>query len=78
MLLNEGVRRNFDVIVLLGKMLKESSEFRSAAAVSEAIMKLIPGLSCDIHSLLTRAKTIEQDLRRVKAGQNNSAINLYR
>ena len=30
LLLNEGVRRNFDVIVLLGKMLKESSEFRSA------------------------------------------------
>jgi uncharacterized protein len=78
LLLNEGVRRNFDVIVLLGKMLKESSEFRSAAAVSEAIMKLIPGLSCDIPSLLTRAKTIEQDLRKVKAGQNNSAINLYR
>lgn len=67
------------VIVLLGKMLKkESSEFRSAAAVSEAIMKLIPGLSCDIPSLLTRAKTIEQDLRKVKAGQNNSAINLHR
>jgi uncharacterized protein len=41
-------------------------------------MKLIPGLSCDIPSLLTRAKTIEQDLRKVKAGQNNSAINLYR
>ena len=34
LLLNEGVRRNFDVIVLLGKTPQESSEFRSAAAVS--------------------------------------------
>ena len=66
------------VIVLLGKMLKESLEIQIGFHFSEAIMKLIPGLSCDIPSLLTRAKTIEQDLRKVKAGQNNSAINLHR
>lgn len=62
LLLNEGVRRNFDVIVLLGKTPQESSEFRPAAAVSEAIMRLVPGLSCDIRTLLTRAKTIEKDI----------------
>jgi hypothetical protein len=74
----EGARRNFDVIVLLGKILKGSSEFRSAAAISEAIMRLVPGLSCDIRDLLSRAKTIEQDLMKVRAGQKNSTINLYR
>jgi predicted ATP-grasp superfamily ATP-dependent carboligase len=78
LLLNEGARRNFDVIVLLGKIIKGSSEFRSAAAISEVIMKLVPGLSCDIRDLLTRAKTIEQDLMKVRAGQKNSTINLYR
>jgi uncharacterized protein len=78
LLLNEGARRNFDVIVLLGKIIKGSSEFRSAAAISEAIMKLVPGLSCDIRDLITRAKTIEQDLMKVRAGQKNSTINLYR
>jgi uncharacterized protein len=78
LLLNEGARRNFDVIVLLGKILKGSSEFRSAAAISEAIMKLVPGLSCDIRDLLSRAKTIEQDLMKVRTGQKNSTINLYR
>jgi uncharacterized protein len=78
LLLNEGVRRNFDVIVLLGKILKGSSEFRPAAAISEAIMKLVPGLSCDIHFLLKRAKTIEHDLRKIKDRQNHSALNLYR
>jgi uncharacterized protein len=77
LLLNEGARRNFDVIVLLGKIIKGSSEFRSAAAISEVIMKLVPGLSCDIRDLLTRA-TIEQDLMKVRAGQKNSTINLYR
>jgi uncharacterized protein len=79
LLLNEGARRNFDVIVLLGKIIKGSSEFRSAAAaISEVIMKLVPGLSCDIRDLITRAKTIEQDLMKVRAGQKNSTINLYR
>ncbi len=77
LLLNEGMRRNFDVIVLLGNILKGSSEFRPAAAISEAIMKIVPGLSCDIHFLLKRAETIEQDLRKIRDGQNNSTINLY-
>jgi uncharacterized protein len=78
LLLNEGVRRNFDVIVLLGKIIKGSSEFRPAAAISEAIMKLVPGLSCDIHFLLKRAKTIEHDLRKIKDRQNHCTLNLYR
>ncbi len=73
----EGARRDFDVIVLLGKILK-GSEFRPAASISEAIMKLVPGLSCDIHFLLKRAKTVEQDLRKIRDGQINSTINLYR
>ena len=68
LLLNEGVRSNFDVIVLLGNILKGSSEFRPAAAISEAIMKLVPGLSCDLHFLLKRARTIEQDLRKIRGG----------
>jgi hypothetical protein len=41
-------------------------------------MKLVPGLSCDIRDLLSRAKTIEQDLMKVRTGQKNSTINLYR
>jgi hypothetical protein len=63
---------------LLGNILKGPSEFRPAAAISEAIMKIVPGLSRDIHFLLKRAETIEQDLRKIRDGQNNSTINLYR
>jgi predicted ATP-grasp superfamily ATP-dependent carboligase len=57
---NEGMIRNFDVIVLLGKTIQDTSDYRPAASVSEAIMKLVPGLSCDITSLLTKAKTYER------------------
>jgi uncharacterized protein len=78
LLLNEGAISDFDVIVLLGNILKGSSEFRPAATISEAIMKLVPGLSCDLHFLLERARTIEQDLRKIRDGQNNSSLHLYR
>jgi hypothetical protein len=63
---------------VLGKLVQDTSEFRPAAAVSEAIMRLVPGLSCDIRSLLIRAKTCEQDLRKLRAEGKSSAINLYR
>jgi predicted ATP-grasp superfamily ATP-dependent carboligase len=78
LMLNEGMIRNFDVIVLLGKTIQDTSEYGPAASVSEAIMKLVPGLSCDTRSLLTKAKTYEQDLRRVRSERKDSAINLYR
>jgi hypothetical protein len=76
-MLNEGMITNFDVIVLLGKTIQDTSEYGPAASVSEAIMKLIPALSCDTRSLLIRA-TYEQDLRRVRSERKDSAINLYR
>ncbi|MGB8084870.1 MAG: PAC2 family protein [Nitrososphaeraceae archaeon] len=68
LLLNEGMILNFDVNVLLEKTIKEASEYGPAASISEAIMKLVPGLSCDIRTLLAKAKTFEQDLRRVRSG----------
>jgi uncharacterized protein len=78
LMLNEGMISNFDVIVLLGKTIQDTPDYAPAASVSEAIMKLVPGLSCDTGSLLTKAKTYEQDLRRVRSERKDSAINLYR
>jgi uncharacterized protein len=77
LLLNQGAWMNFDVIVLLSKLSKAVSEFRAAAVVSEAIMRLIPGLSCDINFLLNQAKMIEEGLKKVRIDQTNSSINLY-
>jgi hypothetical protein len=75
-MLNEGMIRNFDVIVLLGKTIQDTSEYGPAASVSEAIMKLVPGLSCDTRSLLIKAKTYEQDLRRVRSERKNSSVSV--
>lgn len=76
LVLNEGMIRNFDVIVLLGKTIQDTSEYGPAASVSEAIMKLVPGLSCDTRSLLTKAKTYEQDLIRVRSERKDSAVSV--
>jgi predicted ATP-grasp superfamily ATP-dependent carboligase len=78
LLLNEGATINFDVIVLLGKVQTQMSEHRAAAAISQAIMKLVPGLTCDTKLLLSVAKDHEKDLRRLRAIQAGYNIDPYR
>jgi len=78
LLLNEGARTNFDVIVFLGKLPIKSSEYRAAAAVSQAIMKLVPGLTCDTKFLISMARTYEQELLRLRANQGGYSIDPYR
>jgi uncharacterized protein len=78
LLLNEGLWMNFDVIVLLVKVLKDIPDFRAAAALSKTISKLIPGASCDIASLLQEAAQIEKSLRKIKTGQPDSDVRIYR
>jgi uncharacterized protein len=78
LLLNEGATINFDVIVLLGKVQIQTSEHRAAAAISQAIMKLVPGLTCDTRFLISVAKDHERDLRRLRAIQAGYNIDPYR
>jgi uncharacterized protein len=78
LLLNEGLWMNFDVIVLLVKVLKDVPDFRAAAALSEAISKIIPGASCDIASLLQEAAQIEKNLRKIKTEQSDPDVRIYR
>ena len=78
LLLNEGSWMNFDVIVLLTKVIKDVSDFRAAAAISEAVMKLLPDASCDINSLIKEAEIIEKNLREARLEQANSGSNVYR
>ena len=78
LLLNEGARTDFDVIVLLGKLPIKSSEYRAAAAVSQAIMKLVPGLTCDTKFLISMARAYEQELLRLRANQGGYSIVPYR
>jgi uncharacterized protein len=78
LLLNEGATINFDVIVLLGKVQIQTSEHKAAAAISHAIMKLVPGLTCDTRFLISVAKAYERDLRRLRAMQAGYNIDPYR
>jgi uncharacterized protein len=68
-LLNEGTWRNFDVIVLLVKVVRDAPDFRAGAAIAEAIAKLAPGASCDVPTLLKQAEIMEGTLKRLRSEQ---------
>jgi uncharacterized protein len=65
-LLNEGALTNLDVIVFLVNALPDIPDFRAAAAVSEAVSKIVPTLSCDIGSLMVEAQLIETRMKNVR------------
>ncbi len=68
-LLNEGSWKNFDVLVLLVKVMKDAPDFRAGAAVAMALSQLVPGASCDIKSLLKEAEIIEDTLKKARKEQ---------
>jgi uncharacterized protein len=68
-LLNEGAWRNYDVIVLLVKVVPNMPDFRAGAAVAEAFAKLAPGASCDIPSLIKEAEVMEGTLKKLHSQQ---------
>ncbi len=65
-LLNEGALTNLDVIVFLVNVIPDIPDFRAAAAVSEAVSKIVPNLSCDIGSLMVEAQLIETRMKKVR------------
>jgi uncharacterized protein len=68
-LLNEGSWQNYDVIVLLVKVVQNSPDFRAGAAVAEALARLAPGAKCDVPALLKQAETMEKTLKKLKSEQ---------
>ncbi len=68
-LLNEGFWKNFDVLVLLVKVMKDAPDFRAGAAVAMALSQLVPGASCDIRSLLKEAEIIENNMKKARKEQ---------
>jgi predicted ATP-grasp superfamily ATP-dependent carboligase len=67
--LNEANLLNFEVIVLIVRVIKELPDFRAAATISDAITKLVPGVYCDIGSLMVEAKMIEEDIKKIRENQ---------
>jgi uncharacterized protein len=76
-LLNEGALTNFDVIVFLTEVLKDVPDFHAAAVISEAVTKLIPGLSCDLASLLVEAQTAESHINSIIKNHNQGRLPYY-
>ena len=68
-LLNEGSWRNYDVIVLLVKVVNDAPDFRAGAAVAEALAKVAPGAKCDVPALLKEAEVMEKTLRKIRSEQ---------
>jgi uncharacterized protein len=70
-LLNEGSLVEHDVIVLLANIVTDAPDFRAAALISNALTKLVPGLSCDITALDREAQDIESKLKQIREDQHN-------
>lgn len=68
-LLNEGAWRNYDVVVLLVKVVRDMPDFRAGAAVAEALAKLAPGASCDVPALMKEAEVMEKTLKKIRSEQ---------
>lgn len=72
-LLNEGTWRNYDVIVLLVKVVRDAPDFRAGAAIAEALAKVAPGASCDVPALLKEAEVMEKTLKKIRSTQASPA-----
>ncbi|MGI0045216.1 MAG: PAC2 family protein, partial [Nitrososphaeraceae archaeon] len=68
-LLNEASLLNFEVIVLVVKVIRGVPDFRAAAVISDAITKLVPGVYCNIGTLMDEAKTIENEIKNIRENQ---------
>lgn len=80
-LLNEGRRRNFDVITLVARAGPEMHDARAAAILIETISKIIQ-ISIDIEPLYREAERIETRLRELReqsktATQPSGYQNMY-
>jgi predicted ATP-grasp superfamily ATP-dependent carboligase len=51
----------------------DAPDFRASALVSNAVTKLVPGLSCDIASLLGEAETVENKIKQIRDGHKESS-----
>jgi uncharacterized protein len=79
-LLNEGALIDLDVIVLIVNLVKDMPDFHAAAVISEAISKLVPGIYCDIGSLMADAQLAENRIKNIRESQLKSGFHedIYR
>ena len=77
-LLNEGMLRGQDVIVLLVSSDKEFPDFKSTAELCNTLSKLVPGVSCNLDKLEKESKVIEQQIKQAETDTKDLSDNIYR
>ena len=68
-LLNEGASRGLDVIVLFVNTMTEA-DFEGSSSGSKSISRLVPGVHCDISSLMGEAEGVENKIKEIRKSQN--------
>jgi predicted ATP-grasp superfamily ATP-dependent carboligase len=53
---------------------KDMPDFHAAAVISEAISKLVPGIYCDIGSLIADAQLDENRIKNIRKSQLKSGF----
>ena len=76
-LLNEGMLRGQDVIVLLVSSDKEFPDFKSTAELCNTLSKLVPGVSCNLDKLEKESKVIEQQIKQAETDTKDLSDNIY-
>lgn len=75
-LLNEGSLMDLDVIILLVKTYADGPDFRAAALLSQAVTKIIPGIYCNIETMVREGEVIEDNIKALRYNLNK--ISPYR
>lgn len=69
-LLNEGSLIGLDVIILLVKTYADGFDFRAAALLSQAIMKIVPSIYCNIETMVREGEVIEDNIKAIRSNLN--------
>lgn len=65
-LLNEGAIAGMDVMILVVSTIQGVPDFRASSLISNAVTKLVPGLTCDTATLIDEAQLIENKMKLVR------------
>ena len=77
-LLNDGMIRGQDVIVLLVSSDKEFPDFEATSNLCNTLSKLVPGVSCNLDKLEKESKIIEEQIKQAEMDTKDLSDNMYR
>ena len=77
-LLNEGMLKGQDVIVLLVSSSKDIPDFTATSNLCNVLTKLVPGVSCNLTKLEKESKIIEQQIQQATDDAKDLGDNIYR